>query len=67
MAITKEREVSVSVGDLVGNWRPGWFRQGIVIKVTKKYIWLEDTSLGEHKPLIIKRHRAEVLMGTKYY
>jgi len=66
MAIIKEREVSV--GDLVGNWRPGWCRQGIVIKVTKKYIWLEDTSLGEeHKPLIIKRHRAEVLMGTKYY
>ena len=65
MAITKEREVSV--GDLVGNWRPGWCRQGVVVKVTKKYIWLEDTFLGEHKPLIIKHHRAEVLMGTKYY
>ena len=65
MAITKEREVSV--GDLVGNWRPRWFRQGIVIKVTKKYIWLEDTFLGENKPLIIKHHRAKVLMGSKYY
>ena len=65
MAIIKEREVSV--GDLIGNWRPGWCRQGVVIKVTKKYIWLEDTFLGEHKPLIIKHHRAEVLKGTGYY
>jgi len=61
----KEREVRV--GDVISHWATGYLRQGTVTKVTKTYIWLEYTSpsTGEHHNT--KRHRAEVLLGTRYY
>lgn len=63
--VGKEREVRV--GDKVAHWATGYLREGIVTKVTEKYIWLEYTSPSTGVSHNTKRHRAKVLMGAKYY
>lgn len=61
----KKREVRV--GDKVLHWATGYLRDGVVTKVTKKYIWVEYTSPSTGRTHNTKHHREIALMYSKFY
>jgi hypothetical protein len=61
----KEREVRV--GDKILHWATGYLRDGVVTKVTQKYIWIEYTSPSTGITHNTRRHREIALMYSKFY
>jgi len=61
----KEREVRIGDEIRVHAYRHFYF--GVVMKVTKKYIWIKYRPMTTAAYHITKRNRAAFLLPTKYY